>query len=163
MTQAPFAVPPGGSRFDSEVPSTHKIRVKVSGKDTSGAFTVLEVTTAPDAGSPLHIHHIENEWFYTLEGEYEIQVGGQVYHLPPGAGVYGPKLIPHAWHDVGTTPSKMLVIAEPAGNMEAFSEELESLRSGATPRDPTQARAFFEKYDLEIVGPPLPKKFVNER
>jgi quercetin dioxygenase-like cupin family protein len=86
-------VPPGGSR------SSGKIAVKVSGRDNSGAFTVLEVATEVDAGSPLHVHHIENEWFYALEGEYDIQVGDQVFHLKPGGSVYAPKLIPHAWHD----------------------------------------------------------------
>jgi quercetin dioxygenase-like cupin family protein len=51
--------------------ATSKISVKVSGKDNDGAFAVLEVETETDAGSPLHKHHIENEWFYVLEGEYD--------------------------------------------------------------------------------------------
>jgi hypothetical protein len=35
--------------------------------------------------------------------------------VKPGASVYAPKLIPQAWHDVGATPGKMLVVAQPAG------------------------------------------------
>jgi quercetin dioxygenase-like cupin family protein len=161
MTQAAFAVPSGGSRSRSKVASSGKISVKVSGKDNDGAFAVFEVASEADAGSPLHVHHIENEWFYALEGEYDIQVGDQVYRLKPGASVYGPKLIPHAWHDVGATAGKMLVVAQPAGNMEAFSEDLEKLSAGENRVDPGAFKALFEKHDMEIVGPPLPKKLVK--
>jgi mannose-6-phosphate isomerase-like protein (cupin superfamily) len=60
-----------GGKFDTR----HRIAVKVSGDDTGGAMAVLEVRTAVDAGPSLHVHHVENEWFYALEGEYDIQVG----------------------------------------------------------------------------------------
>lgn len=144
-------MPPGGSR------SSGRIAVKVSGRDNGGAFTALEVATEVDAGSPLHVHHIENEWFYALQGEYDIQVGDQVFHLKPGGSVYAPKLIPHAWHDVGATPGKMLVVAQPAGHLEAFAEDLEKLTAEKN-ADPAAHKALFEKHDMEIVGPPLPKK-----
>jgi len=134
VTQTGFAVPPGGSR------SSGKIAVKVSGRDNGGAFTILEVATEVDTGSPLHVHHVENEWFYALEGEYDIQVGDQVFHLKPGGSVYAPKLIPHAWHDVGATPGKMLVVAQPAGHLEAFAEDLEKLTADKNP-DPAAYKA----------------------
>lgn len=118
---------------------------------------MLEVATEVDAGSPLHVHRIENEWFYALEGEYDIKVGDQVLHLKPGASVYGPKLIPHAGHDVGATPGKMLVVAQPAGRLEAFAEDPEKLTAGRNP-DPGAYKALFENHDMEIVGPPLPQK-----
>lgn len=161
MTETAFVVLPGGSRSRGKDASSGKISVKVSGKDNDGAFAVLEVATKVDAGSPLHIHDIENEWFYALEGEYDIQVGDQVYRLEPGASVYGPKMIPHAWHDVGATAGKMLVVVQPAGNIEAFSEDLEKLSAGENRNDPGAFKALFEKHDMEIVGPPLPKKLVR--
>jgi mannose-6-phosphate isomerase-like protein (cupin superfamily) len=157
VTQKAFAVPPGRSRSLSKVASSGKISVKVSGKDSDGAFAVLEVATEMDAGSPLHVHHIENEWFYALEGEYDIQVGDRVFLLKPGGSVYGPKLIPHAWHDVGATPGKMLVVAQPAGQIEEFAEDLEKLGAGNN-LDPGAFKALFEKHNMEIVGPSLPKK-----
>jgi hypothetical protein len=39
-------------------------------------------------------------------------------------------MIPHAWHDVGATAGKMLVVVQPSGNIEAFSEDLERLSMG---------------------------------
>ena len=146
-----FSVPPGGSR------SSGRIAVKVSGRDNGGAFAVLEVPTAMGSGPPLHVNHIENEWFYALEGEYDIQVGDQIFHLKPGGSAFGPRMVPHTWHDVGAVPGKMLVVAQPAGHIEAFTEDLEKLVA-AGPPDPAAFKALFEKHDMEIVGPPLSKK-----
>ena len=98
MPQQPFVVAPGASRAPG------RIAVKVSGQDNGGAFAVLEVPTVAGAAPPLHVHHVENEWFYVLEGEYDIRVGDQVVRLKPGASAYGPKLIPHTWRDVGSAP-----------------------------------------------------------
>ena len=151
MAQTAFAVPPGGSR------SSGRIAVKVSGKDNAGAFAVLEVLTPSDSGPSLHIHHIENEWFYVLEGEYDIKVGDQIYHLERGASAYGPRLIPHTWNCVSATPGRLLVVAQPAGYLERFAEDLEKLPAVQL-RDPAVEKALFEKYEIEIAGPPLPKK-----
>jgi hypothetical protein len=59
-------VPPGGNRL---VEPTGNIKIKVSGADTGGAVAVLEVQTDPDFSTPVHVHHVENEWFYAIEGE----------------------------------------------------------------------------------------------
>lgn len=139
---------------------TGNITVKVSGADTGGAFVVLEVSTTVDSGAPLHLHHVENEWFYVLEGEYDIQVGADLFTVKAGESVYAPKLIPHTWHDVGATPGRLLVVAQPAGGMEGFSQDLIAL-AGTGPPSPVEMKALFEKYDMEILGPPLPKKRVQ--
>jgi hypothetical protein len=69
-------------------------------------------------------------------------------------------MIPHEWHDVGATAGKMLVVVQPSGNIEAFSEDLERLSMGENRGDAGAFKALFEKYDMEIVRPPLPKKLV---
>ena len=155
MAQTPFAVPRGASRSTSG-----RIAVKVSGKDTDGAYVVLEVPTPPDAGPSLHTHRIENEWFYVLEGEYEIKVGEQIYRLEPGGSAYGPRLIPHTWHCVSTTPGRLLVISQPAGHLEAFVEDLVKL-TPAQLIDPAVEKALFEKYEIEMAGAPLPKRNIS--
>lgn len=160
MKQGWVFVPPGGTRDADTTRTGRHITVKVSGADTGGAFAVLEVPTSLDAGPPLHLHHVENEWFYALEGEFDIQVGSEIFHLKPGGSVYGPRLVPHTWHDVGETPGRMLVIAQPAGHMEAFVKDLERM----TPAEllaPGAQKALIEKHGMEVVGPPLPKKVVK--
>jgi mannose-6-phosphate isomerase-like protein (cupin superfamily) len=155
--QRPFFVRPDAGREGDTLGERHRIVVKVSGSDTSGAVAVLEIRTSVDSGPSLHVHHVENEWFYALEGEYDIQVGTEIFHLKRGGSAYGPKLVPHTWHDVGETPGRMLVVAQPAGHLEAFAKDLESM-SPADMRTPGAEKALFERHNMEIAGPPLPKK-----
>jgi mannose-6-phosphate isomerase-like protein (cupin superfamily) len=143
-----FAVAAGASR------SSGKVTVKVSGRDTEGAFAIVEVPTAMGYGPPLHRHHVENEWFYALDGEYDIQVADSVFHLKPGGSVFGPRLIAHTWRDVGKMPGRLLILAQPAGHMEAFLEGVANL-GPPSQRDPAAYRALYARFHMEIVGPPL--------
>ena len=75
MTNAkPICVPPDGNR---SVEPTGNVRIRVSGNDNGGAVAVLEFQTKPDDGAFLHVHHVE--WFYALEGEYDIKVGDEIF------------------------------------------------------------------------------------
>jgi mannose-6-phosphate isomerase-like protein (cupin superfamily) len=149
----PIFVPPDGNR---SAEPTGDIRIKVSGADTGGAVAVLEVRTDPDFGTPVHVHHVENEWFYAIDGEYEIKVGDDIFHLKPGGSVYAPKLIPHAINDVSEKGGKMMVVAQPAGHIEAFSVDLFKVISSGT-YDEAAIKALFLKHNMDVVGPPLPK------
>jgi uncharacterized cupin superfamily protein len=40
-----------------------------------GAFTVFEGQTQPLAASPLHRHSDQDEWWYILDGEYQVRSG----------------------------------------------------------------------------------------
>ena len=107
--------------------------------------------------TPVHVHHVENEWFYAIEGEYEVKVGDDIFHLKPGGSVYAPKLVPHAISDVSEKGGKMIVVAQPAGHIEAFSVDLFKVISSST-HDEAAIKAVFLKHDMDIVGPQLPKK-----
>jgi mannose-6-phosphate isomerase-like protein (cupin superfamily) len=87
----PIFVPPDGNR---SADPTGDVRIKVSGAGTGGAVAVLEVRTSPDFSTPVHVHHVENEWFYAIEGEYEVKVGDEIFHLKPGGSVYAPQVNP---------------------------------------------------------------------
>ena len=66
-------------------------------------------------------------------------------------------MIPHTWHDVGEKPGRMLVVAQPAGHLEGFVKDLAKLGATGT-REPGAMKALFERHNMEMVGPPLPKK-----
>ena len=46
--------------------------------DRRRASTVTENLAPRGIGSPLHVHHNEDEWFYVIEGELTFWVGGEV-------------------------------------------------------------------------------------
>ena len=150
----PVFVPHDGNR---SAEPTGDIRIKLSGADTGGAVAVLEVQTDPDFSTPVHVHHIENECFYAIEGEYEIKVGEETFSLRPGSSVYAPRLIPHAIHTVDEKRGKLIVVAQPAGHIEAFSVDLFRLVSTG-PRDQAAIKAIFLKHDMDVLGPPFANK-----
>jgi quercetin dioxygenase-like cupin family protein len=103
--------------------------VKASTESTSGRVAVIEHPGPRGAGSPLHVHHGEGEWFYVLEGELTFRVGGEVIDAPAGSFVYGPREIPHTF-TVSSEQARFLLVAEPAGTAS---------RSSALPASPPDA------------------------
>jgi len=102
---------------------------------------------------PRHLHHDVDELFYSLEGEYIVEVGSDSFHLKPGDCVLGPREIPHAWAFVGDSPGKLLISFAPAGKMEAFFNEREN--RGIKPGAYTDDAVFMHAFGMELIGPPL--------
>ena len=63
---------------------------KVLTQDTGGALFVLEQSNQKKWGPPRHLHHDVDELFYSLKGEYIVEVGSERFHLKEGDCVLGP-------------------------------------------------------------------------
>ena len=93
-------------------------------KAAGDGVMVTEQTASRGSGSPLHIHHNEDEWFYVLEGELTIWVGGETHLAPAGSFVLGPRDIPHTFI-VSSEMARFLLVTEPgdfAGFVRALAE-----------------------------------------
>jgi quercetin dioxygenase-like cupin family protein len=133
--------------------------IKASSQTTGGRVAVIEHLARKGAGSPLHVHRREDEWFYVTEGELTFWVGGQVTEAPAGSFVYGPRDIPHTF-EVSSDEARFLLVAEPAG-MEAFMRTLAEPAQALTlppppsePPDQERLATVAAEYGLEILGPP---------
>ena len=133
--------------------------IKASGKTTGGRFAIIEQLARRGAGSPLHVHHNENEWFYVLEGELKFWVEGKVIVAPAKSFVFGPRDIPHTFV-VSSDESRFLIGTEPAG-FENFMRELSQPALTLTPPPPpseppdmAKILATAARYGIEILGPP---------
>lgn len=126
-----------------------RVTLKLRGDESDGTCAVLEISTPPQVGPPLHAHQREDETLYVLEGMYEIRVGGRVVPAPPGTFAFLPRGIPHRYTNVGYRTGKLLVTITPAG-FERFVEELSLLGPDAPP-DRSQLEAIGGKYGLEIL------------
>ena len=93
--------------------------IKASAEGTAGRVAVIHHIGPQDAGSPLHVHHRENEWFYVLDGELTVWVGGQVTRAPAGSFVFGPQGTPHTFTVSSPDGASFLLVTEPGG-FEAF-------------------------------------------
>jgi quercetin dioxygenase-like cupin family protein len=133
--------------------------IKASTETTEGRVAVIEHLAPQGAGSPLHVHHNEDEWFYVTEGKLTFWVGGQLIEAPAGSFVYGPRDIPHTF-TVTSPRARFLLVAEPAGFenfMRAFSEPAQTLTlppATSEPPDPERMMALAAEYGIEILGPP---------
>lgn len=94
----------------------------VTGKESGGSYFTLEVTVGPGNGPPPHIHHLEEEQFYILEGTLTFQVGDQTIRASTGDFIHIPRETVHSFKN-GPTPAKLLSTFSPAG-IEAFFQEV---------------------------------------
>jgi mannose-6-phosphate isomerase-like protein (cupin superfamily) len=133
---------------------------KVATADTDGDLYIFESTRVKKGGPNLHLHPDQDEWWFILEGEFQIKVGDQLYDVKPGDSVFGPRGVPHAFTKLGDDGvGRMLTTFQPAGKMEAC---FEALSNGAM-KGKTEAEQdeFRKQHGFIRVGPPLTnlKKF----
>jgi quercetin dioxygenase-like cupin family protein len=133
--------------------------IKADGSDTGDRVLVTEQLVPRGGGSPLHVHHNEDEWFYVLEGELTIWVGGQTIVAGAGAFAFGPRDVPHTFV-VSSERARFLLVTEPAG-FEGFIRALaepatapEIPPAPTAPPDMAPVLAAAAEHGLEILGPP---------
>jgi quercetin dioxygenase-like cupin family protein len=126
--------------------------VKISGSDTDGGIAIFEQTSLSQGkGTPLHVHPMQDEIFYVLEGSYRFKVGEELFDLTVGETIFLPRQIPHAWTQV-SPKGKMIVTLQPAGKLEDFFVSMAALD-----HEPTKPEiaALFEANGMKVVGGPL--------
>jgi quercetin dioxygenase-like cupin family protein len=135
------------------------VELKASGETTGGRVAVIEHLGPRGAGSPLHVHRNEDEWFYVLEGQLTFWIGGQVIDAPAGSFVYGPRDIAHTFV-VSSEQARFLLVVEPAG-FDGFltaladpAQRLEVPPAPTAPPDIARLTALAAEYGVEIIGPP---------
>jgi quercetin dioxygenase-like cupin family protein len=148
MAAAVFTQPNDGQAVENPVGG--HVLFKVRGEQTSGRVTAFETSVAPGSGPPLHVHANEDETLYVIEGEVRFKVGERLHNAAPGAFVFIPRGIPHAFANVGKRDARMLVHFTPSG-MEHFFERFSGL-AGAD--SDTFARLGAET-GMTVIGPPL--------
>jgi len=126
---------------------------KIATADTAGDLYVFESSRLKEGGPAHHYHFEQDEWWYVLAGEFLIKVGNTVYQAKAGDSVFGPRMIPHSFAKVGEEEGRLLMIFQPAGQME---ECFQKISQGVT-RNMSEAEQdrFREAHGFKRVGPPL--------
>src|SRR3712207_4312540 len=136
--------------------------IKATSEQTGGRYTLVEILAPDGYGSVLHVHHLEDEGFYILEGEMTFYVGDQTIKAHPGSFLFGPKDVPHAFR-VDSGPAKLLFVLSPAGFEGLIREMGEPARALTIPPQPEAPPDEAEmerladigaRYGGEILGPP---------
>ena len=138
--------------FERNVPNGSST-FKLASADAHNGLFVMEHHHTAKGGPPRHYHHVEDEWFYVLEGDYLVEVGGKLMKLKAGDSALGPKGIPHSFAFVGNGSGRILILYAPAGRMEAYFDLREKEPGGFASYKPNPER--MRAYGLEPTGPPL--------
>lgn len=131
---------------------------KVTGKETNGAYTLIEQIVQPQNGPPPHIHRAEDEAFYILEGRFSFMCNGKESIFEAGSFVHIPKGTLHTFRNAGTKQGKLLVFITPAG-LENFFYAVGTIAegtSGPPPFDPSvidKIMTLAGKYHMDVILP----------
>lgn len=143
ILQQSVAIPPGSGKLLSFLGVTHKL----TSDQTNGTFYLCEAVFAPEGGSPLHIHHYEDEVIHVLDGAIDVRLEGRQLHAPVGGIIHLPKNIPHALQNPLKVPLRIMVYAIPGGLENYFDEVDAALQNG--PLDQETHIKISMKYGLE--------------
>ncbi|MGI9475578.1 MAG: cupin domain-containing protein, partial [Hyphomicrobiaceae bacterium] len=76
---------PVHSRYDAaeafEFPGAITLKVLLSGEHTNGKIAAFEDVVQPGIGPGRHIHEDQDETFFFLEGQFDVEVDGQLNHM----------------------------------------------------------------------------------
>ena len=87
-------------------------------------FCMGQVTIYPGGQVPAH-DHVQEEVYYVLQGDGEIEIEGEVKAIREGEAVYVPSGSKHNLRNPGKKDMTFLFVYSPAGVVDHWKQELE--------------------------------------
>lgn len=132
-------------------------------EDTGGGLTAIEATIRKGLEPPAHVHHVEDEAFYIVDGLWQFRCGDTGYEVGPGGFVLLPRGVAHTF-SVDRDGARALMLCWPGGSLEGAFRELGTPVTELTlpppppgPPSPEQIQhvvAAFGRHDIEFLPPP---------
>ena len=136
--------------------------ILVSGEQTNGRYTLIDMLVPPGGGPAPHRHDFE-EMFSVLEGEIELMFRGEAVVARSGETVNIPANTPHGFQNKTDKTVRLLCMCTPAGQEVFFAEVGVPVATRTTPApelDEAAQQAFMEKaealapkYRTELLKP----------
>ena len=159
-TETPPAAPIALDPLDGELRwfLSNLAIVKLTGEDTGGGFSLVEMVARKGDMPPLHVHHVDDETFMVLEGEVSLHTPGASVTAGPGGIVYAPRGVPHVYR-VESEIARWRVFSSPPAFPEFLLETSEpapaaELPTGPPSISPERLTEVASRYGIEILGPP---------
>jgi quercetin dioxygenase-like cupin family protein len=134
----------------------------VTGDDTAGKYTLIDMHVPPGGGPPPHRHDFE-EMFTVLEGEVELSFRGQNLVAKAGETVNIPANAPHGFRNASGEAARLLCMCTPPGQEEFFAavgapvmsrtEAPPALDEGAQAAFIAKSKALAPEYRTELLLP----------
>jgi quercetin dioxygenase-like cupin family protein len=137
--------------------------ILVTGAETAGKYTLIDMHVPPGGGPPPHRHDFE-EMFTVLDGEILATFRGQSMVVRAGETINVPANAPHSFTNVSGTPARLLCMCAPSGQEEFFTlvgQPVATRTQAPPPLDAEEQAAFIAKsralaadYKTELLLPP---------
>ena len=137
--------------------------ILLSGADTAGKYTLIDMHVPPNGGPPPHRHDFE-EMFTVLDGEVLATFRGEAVVVRAGETINVPANAPHSFTNAGTSPARLLCLCAPAGQEEFFTlvgQPVATRTEPPAPLDPqaedafrAKAEALAPRFVTELLPPP---------
>jgi quercetin dioxygenase-like cupin family protein len=137
--------------------------ILLSGADTAGRYTLIDMHVPPGGGPPPHRHDFE-EMFTVLDGEVELTFRGEHMVARAGQTVNVPANAPHAFTNASGQPARLLCMCSPSGQENFFRQvgaPVATRTESPPPLDEAAQAAFIAKsqalapqYSTELLPPP---------
>jgi quercetin dioxygenase-like cupin family protein len=119
----------------------------VTGEHTKHT-SMFDWTIPAGFSTGLHVHRVQEETFYVLEGECEWQVDGQRVSARPGTYLFLPPGVPHDIRNVSDKPARVLMTVSPPGHEHYFEELAKVAARGGQP-DANAIAELRSRYDTD--------------
>jgi quercetin dioxygenase-like cupin family protein len=93
----------------------------VTGEDTKHT-SMFDWTLPARFSTGLHVHRVQEETFYVLEGECDWQIGDQRVGATPGTYVFIPPGVAHNIGNASDKPARVIMTVSPPGHEKYFEE-----------------------------------------
>ena len=137
--------------------------ILVTGEETAGKYTLIDMHVPPGGGPPPHRHDFE-EMFTVLDGEVLATFRGQSIVVRAGETINVPANAPHSFTNATDAPSRLLCMCAPSGQEEFFTlvgQPVSTRTEAPPPLDAAGRVAFIAKsgplapeYKTELLPPP---------
>src|ERR1700751_3924733 len=137
--------------------------ILVTGEDTAGKYTLIDMHVPPGGGPPPHRHDFE-EMFTVLDGEVQVTFRGETIVARAGQTINVPANAPHAFTNAGPAPLRVRALWPPPGWEEFFPLVGQPVAPRTDPPPPLDAEAqaafianstsLAPQYKTELLPPP---------
>ena len=89
--------------------------LKVTSEQTAGRLLIFEASTPPGGGPPPHVHAVDAETYFILDGEYQVTLGEETVTARERDLVFIPPGVLHTYANRTADAARMLTIFTPGG------------------------------------------------
>ena len=106
-------------------------RVLVSPDQTEGRLSIVDMTLPKGSEPPRHVHTLEDETFFVVDGTVEFTIGDEVTIGKPGQALFAPRNVEHQFR-IQSEQARLIVTITPGDFANYFIDFSEPITEAPT-------------------------------